>query len=122
MTLCRHAQTPSGRTSRRRRTRRRLKERKRIFASPWKYAVVLPNFIIDPLLDSTTGGFLMDDELVNYALARILDDIRIGEWATGEVDKRLKRKGPQDHEFWVMYTTVTNELLDAVRKKNEPSR
>ena len=63
----------------------------------------------------------MDDELVDYALARILDDIRIGEWATGEVDKRLKRRGPQDHEFWAMYTTVTNELLDAVRKKNEPS-
>jgi hypothetical protein len=41
--------------------------------------------------------------------------------ATGEVDKRLKRKGPQDYEFWSMYTTVTNELLDAVRKKNEPS-
>jgi hypothetical protein len=63
----------------------------------------------------------MDDELVDYALARILDDIRIGEWATGEVDKRLKRSGPQDHEFWAMYTTVTNKLLDAVRKKNEPS-
>jgi hypothetical protein len=63
----------------------------------------------------------MDDGLVDYALARILDDIRIGEWVTGEVDKRLKRKGPQDHEFWSMYTTVTNELLDAVRKKNEPS-
>jgi len=64
----------------------------------------------------------MDDELVNYALAQILDDIRIGEWVTGEVDKRLKRKGPQDHEFWAMYTTIMNELLDAVRKKNEPSR
>lgn len=63
----------------------------------------------------------MDDDLVNYALARILDDIRIGEWVTSEVDKRLKRKGPQDHEFWAMYTSVTNELLDAVRKKNEPS-
>jgi hypothetical protein len=54
-------------------------------------------------------------------LARILDDIRIGDWATREVDKRLKRKGPQDYEFWAMYTTVTNELLDAVRRKNEPS-
>jgi hypothetical protein len=63
----------------------------------------------------------MDDDLVNYALSRILDDIRIGEWITEEVDKRLKRSGPQDHEFWAMYTTVTNELLDAVRKKNEPS-
>jgi hypothetical protein len=63
----------------------------------------------------------MDDELVDYALARILDDIRIGEWVTGEVDKRLKRNGPQDHEFWARYTTVTNELLDAVRKRNEPS-
>jgi hypothetical protein len=63
----------------------------------------------------------MDDELVDYALALILDDIRIGEWVTGEVDKRLKRNGPQDCEFWAMYTTVTNELLDAVRKRNEPS-
>jgi hypothetical protein len=41
----------------------------------------------------------MDDELVDYALARILDDIRIGEWATGEVDKRLKRSGPQVTSF-----------------------
>jgi hypothetical protein len=63
----------------------------------------------------------MDDDLVNYALARMLDDIRISEWATREVDKRLKREGPQDHEFWAMYGTVTNEPLDAVRKKNEPS-
>jgi len=54
----------------------------------------------------------MDDDLVDHALVRILDDIRIGEWATGEVDKRLKREGPQDHEFWTMYTAVTNELLD----------
>jgi hypothetical protein len=62
----------------------------------------------------------MDDDLVAHALALILDDVRIGEWATSEVDKRLSRKGPQDHEFWAMYTTVCNELLDAVRKKNEP--
>src|ERR1700704_5688526 len=106
MTHCLRARTRFGRTSRQRRTRRRLKERKRIFASSRKYTVALPLFIVDPLLDSTGGGFLMDDELVDYALARILDDIRIGEWATGEVDKRLKRKGPQDYEFWAMYTTV----------------
>jgi hypothetical protein len=62
----------------------------------------------------------MDDELIAYVLALILDDIRIGEWVCSEVDRRLNRKGPQDHEFWRMYTTVTNELLDAVRKKNEP--
>jgi hypothetical protein len=36
----------------------------------------------------------MDDELVDYALARILDDIRIGEWATGEVDKTPQTEGP----------------------------
>ena len=64
----------------------------------------------------------MDDELVDYALARILDDVRIGEWATGEVAKRLKRTGPQNYEFWATYTAVTNELLEAVRKKNEPVR
>jgi hypothetical protein len=63
----------------------------------------------------------MDDELVTYALNLILDDLRIGEWVTSEVDKRLGRQGPQDHQFWAMYTTVTNELLDAVRKKNEPA-
>jgi hypothetical protein len=38
-----------------------------------------------------------------------------------KVDKRLNRKGPQDVEFWATYTTVTNELLDAVRQKNEPA-
>lgn len=63
----------------------------------------------------------MDDELVTYALNLILDDLRVGECVTAEVDKRLGRQGPQDHEFWAMYTTVTNELLDAVRKKNDPA-
>ena len=63
----------------------------------------------------------MEDELVVYALALILDDRRVGEWVIQEVEKRLKRKGPQDHQFWAMYTAVTNELLDAVRKKNEPT-
>jgi hypothetical protein len=65
--------------------------------------------------------FFMNDELVAYALNLFLDDLRVGEWVTSEVDKRLGRQGPQDHEFWAMYTTVTNELLDAVRKKNEPA-
>ena len=61
----------------------------------------------------------MDGELVDYALARILDDIRILEWISSEVDRRLNRKGPQDSDFWRMYKTVTNELLDEIRKKNE---
>jgi hypothetical protein len=64
----------------------------------------------------------MDDNLMAYALALILDDVRIGEWATSEVDKRLNRKGPQDREFWAKYTTITNELPDAARKKNSQSR
>jgi hypothetical protein len=62
----------------------------------------------------------MDEKLIDHALALILDDIRVGEWATSEADKRLNRKGPQDYEFWAMYTTVTNELLEAVRRRNEP--
>jgi hypothetical protein len=64
----------------------------------------------------------MDDDLVDRALALILDDIRVGEWATGEVAKRLNRQGPPNYQFWATYTTVMNELLDAVRKKNEPSK
>jgi len=39
----------------------------------------------------------MDDDLIAYALALILDDFRIGQWATGEVDKRLGR-GPDDDD------------------------
>ncbi|MGY4366824.1 hypothetical protein ACVW1A_002889 [Bradyrhizobium sp. LB1.3] len=61
----------------------------------------------------------MDDELVAHALSLVLDDLRVCEWVTAEVDRRLGRKGPQDLEFWRMYTIVTNELLDAVRTKNE---
>jgi len=38
---------------------------------------------------------------------------------TGEVDKRLGRKGPQDHEFWKTYTQVTNELLEASARRTE---
>jgi hypothetical protein len=63
----------------------------------------------------------MDADLVTYALNLILDDLRVGEWVTSGVDRRLGRQGPQDYQFWAMYTTVTNELLDAVRKKNEPA-
>jgi hypothetical protein len=61
----------------------------------------------------------MDEQLIAHALALILDDIRVGEWATGEVDKRLGRKGPQDHEFWKTYTQVTNELLEASPRRTE---
>jgi hypothetical protein len=61
----------------------------------------------------------MDDELIAHALSLVLDDLRVCECITAEVDKRLGRKGPQDHEFWRMYTVVSNELLDAVRAKNE---
>jgi len=60
--------------------------------------------------------------LVDYALARILDDIRDREWVTGEVDKRLKRKGPQDHEFWAMYTTIHERVAGCgfVKERAEP--
>lgn len=61
----------------------------------------------------------MDDELVAHALSLVLDDLRVCEWVTAEVDKRLGRKRPQDLEFWRTYTVVTNELLDAVRAKND---
>jgi hypothetical protein len=60
----------------------------------------------------------MDDELITHALSLVLDDVRVCEWITAEVDKRLGRKGPQDREFWRMYTVVANELLNAVRAKN----
>jgi hypothetical protein len=61
----------------------------------------------------------MDHELIAHALSLVLDDTRVCEWITSEVDKRLGRSGPQDHEFWRMYTVVSNELLDAVRAKND---
>ena len=60
----------------------------------------------------------MDGELISHALSLVLDDVRVCEWITAQVDKRLGRKGPQDHGFWRMYTVVANELLDAVRAKN----
>ena len=62
----------------------------------------------------------MDDELVDYALAKILDDTRIGECVTQEVTKRLGVHDPEDDQFWVTYTKVMNELIDAVRQKNQP--
>ncbi|MDA9529793.1 hypothetical protein [Bradyrhizobium sp. CCBAU 25338] len=61
----------------------------------------------------------MDDQLVTHALSLVLDDIRVCKWVTAEVDRRLGRKGPQDLEFWRTYTTVTNDLIDAVRAKND---
>lgn len=61
----------------------------------------------------------MDDQLVAHALSLVLDDIRVCKWVTAEVDRRLGRKGPQDLEFWRTYTTVTNDLIDAVRAKND---
>ncbi|MCK1326348.1 hypothetical protein IVA94_36905 [Bradyrhizobium sp. 156] len=59
----------------------------------------------------------MDADLVAHSLLLVLDDLRLCEWVTAEVDRRLDRKGPQDLEFWRTYTVVTNELLDAVRAK-----
>jgi len=61
----------------------------------------------------------MDDELVAHPLSLVLDDLRVCEWVTAEVDRRLNRMGPQDLEFWRTYTVVTNELLDAVRARND---
>jgi len=52
----------------------------------------------------------MDDELVNYALARIQT---ISGSANGPPASRQtpQTEGP-DYEVWAMYTTVTNELLE----------
>jgi hypothetical protein len=63
----------------------------------------------------------MDNELVDFALSLILDNLRIGEWATKEVGRRFNLTDPEDDEFWAAYTTVINELIDAARKKNESS-
>jgi hypothetical protein len=62
----------------------------------------------------------MDDDLVEYALSCILDDEHIGKWATEEVARRLGSSDQEDDEYWVTYTAVINELLEAVRKRNEP--
>ncbi len=62
----------------------------------------------------------MDEILADYALSRILDDPKICEWATAEVGKRVGYTNSDDCEFWVTYTTIINELLDVIRKKNEP--
>lgn len=61
----------------------------------------------------------MDDELVAYALSLILDDLRVCKCIVAEVNNRLGRKGPQDGEYWRMYTVVANNLIDAARARNE---
>jgi hypothetical protein len=61
------------------------------------------------------------DQIVDHALSLILDDLTIGGYVTDAVDKRLGRKGPQDAEFWATYTIVVDDLLQAVRKKNQPA-
>jgi hypothetical protein len=63
----------------------------------------------------------MDDALIDYALARIVDDTRIGEWANQEVAQRLGSSDPETDQFWPVYTTVINELIEAMRIKNRPS-
>jgi hypothetical protein len=69
----------------------------------------------------------MDGILIDHALALILDDPRIGEFAAGETNKRLKRLGPNqdqdddDDEWWATYTAITNELIDAARARNARS-
>lgn len=63
----------------------------------------------------------MNDELIDYALARILDDARIGEWATQEVAERLGSSDPECDQFWPTYTAAINELIEAMRDKNQPS-
>jgi len=64
-------------------------------------------------------GHSVSEELIKTALNLLLDDRRIGEWSIAEVEKRLGRSGPQDREFWQTYTTVTSELINAVRELNE---
>jgi hypothetical protein len=62
----------------------------------------------------------MDEALIDYALSRILDDERIGNWATGEVEKLLGHTNREDDDFWPVYTNAINDLLDAARKRNNP--
>lgn len=50
----------------------------------------------------------MDDELVAHALSPDLNDLRVCDWVTAEVDRSLNRMGPQDPEFWQTYTAVIN--------------
>lgn len=63
----------------------------------------------------------MDEALIDYALSRILDDERIGNWATGEVEKLLGRANREDDDFWPAYTNAINDLLDAARNRNNPA-
>jgi hypothetical protein len=72
---------------------------------------------LTPLAQSR-GGNYVDDVLIAYALTKLLDDTRVGQWAIAEIGKRLKRTGPQNFEYLAMYTTVINELIDAARQKN----
>lgn len=62
----------------------------------------------------------MDEALIDYALSRILDDERISNWATEEVEKHLGHANRDDDGFWQVYTNAINDLLDAARHRNNP--
>jgi hypothetical protein len=77
----------------------------------------------------------MDAVLIDHALVLILDDPTIGNWAADQTDQRLGRSSPgrpgnddddpgnddDDPEWWGHYTAIINELLEAVRTKNQPA-
>jgi hypothetical protein len=58
----------------------------------------------------------MDAKLIAHALALILDDPTIGEWATDQTDRQLGRPchrddDDDDPQWWGHYTATINELL-----------
>jgi hypothetical protein len=61
----------------------------------------------------------LENELIAHALNLLLDDGRIGKWASSEVEKRLGRVGAQNREYWQTYTAVINELIGEVLNRNQ---
>jgi hypothetical protein len=66
----------------------------------------------------------MDAILIGHALALILDDPTIGNWATDQTDQQLGRpcqRDDDDPQWWGRYTATINELLEAIRTSNQPA-
>jgi len=66
----------------------------------------------------------MDAILISHALALILDDPTIGNWATDPTDQQLGRpchREIDDPQWWATYTATVNELPGATRTSNQPA-
>ena len=66
----------------------------------------------------------MDAILISHALALILDDPTIGNWATDQTDQQLGRpchREIDDPQWWKTYTATVNELLGRSAPAISPS-